>query len=909
MPWPLSQDYNEAIQNPATCFGDPELRQGQPVTNALGLPLPCSGNFADVYAVQSGQRKWAVKCFTRQIPGLRERYAEISKHLGKVQLPFMVEFKFLDQGIKVHNRWYPILKMHWVEGFTLNQFVQNHLDKPQILQKLCQIWLKLAAGLGESNTAHCDLQHGNVILVPAQAGSVSVRLVDYDGMWVPGLEFLKSIELGHPSYQHPQRQREGGWSPHIDRFSHLVICTALHALVVDGRTLWDKYDNGDNLLFKQQDFEAPHKSPLFAQLLRLQDPVVGTLVRALIDAMRKPIDETPLLESLLPAQQPSTKVKTSPAIMPSAATDVWSQVRDAGPPITKDFRHKKRSLAALLLLAAVVLLVGGFAGTYWFMKRQSPSINVIAASEVVATQSSQYGPAMLPQTNPKVAQSSPKPSERKEPEPKPEPKHETRSRPQLETDVEPPSPQDNTSADPRPTVADNDKRLPVPDRTQQARAEQLIKDLYKAEYAKNQPEDVVALATKFLKQAPDTKDDVAARYVMLTEAARLAATGGAWKTAWKAVDDLASHFRVNPTDAKFALLDSIGRSTKTPDQNQTLVDAILPLVNKALADEDHDLAIRLLKLAEPAAKAAEYPSLFSLVQDRARQVDNSKKHFEQFKQAALVLTQDSKNSDANLTAGKYLCFFKNDWAKGLQHLGLGSSTNLRVAAQKDLAGAASAAGQVEIGDSWWDLGEADRDGFQTELQDRACHWYRKAMRDVTGLTLTKVEKRIDLVARQMRKEWRRLQGFKELQEWRQLRGFKELEEGTRNITYTVQVPKGNRLVVQVQWGSPIESIYAVRDAQLRWVAQETSYQGNRFTPKGKGYTSPVAEEDTEYHIWTSNKAGRPNASLPWRLALSMKVLKKGDDFVEVGWDGIKGAAGNHRDTTAIIRVERADAGR
>src|SRR5271155_5594889 len=101
MPWPHSQDYNEAIQNPAQCFSDPELKQGEVVTNALGLPVPYSGNFADVYAVQSGQRKWAVKCFTRQIPGLSERYAEIGNYLQQKQLPFMVEFQLLEQGIQV----------------------------------------------------------------------------------------------------------------------------------------------------------------------------------------------------------------------------------------------------------------------------------------------------------------------------------------------------------------------------------------------------------------------------------------------------------------------------------------------------------------------------------------------------------------------------------------------------------------------------------------------------------------------------------------------------------------------------------------------------------------------------------------------------------------------------------------
>src|SRR5262245_13679301 len=127
MPWPHSQDYNEAVQNPSSCFRDPELRLGEVVCNAMGLPVPCSGNFADVYAVSTAQRKWAVKCFTRQIPGLRERYQQISLYLEQVKLPFIVDFTFLEPGILLHGDWYPILKMQWVEGFTLNQFVRDHV--------------------------------------------------------------------------------------------------------------------------------------------------------------------------------------------------------------------------------------------------------------------------------------------------------------------------------------------------------------------------------------------------------------------------------------------------------------------------------------------------------------------------------------------------------------------------------------------------------------------------------------------------------------------------------------------------------------------------------------------------------------------------------------------------------------
>src|SRR5262249_27135870 len=127
MPWPLSQDYNEAIQSPAQCFADPELKQGEAVTNALGLPQTCSGNFADVYAVAGEGRKWAVKCFTRQVAGLQDRYAHISAYLQQANLPFMVEFKFLAQGIRVRGEWYPILKMEWVEGFALNAFIRENI--------------------------------------------------------------------------------------------------------------------------------------------------------------------------------------------------------------------------------------------------------------------------------------------------------------------------------------------------------------------------------------------------------------------------------------------------------------------------------------------------------------------------------------------------------------------------------------------------------------------------------------------------------------------------------------------------------------------------------------------------------------------------------------------------------------
>jgi WD40 repeat protein len=301
MTWPLPQDYNEAIQNPRSSFSDPELREGEAITNALGLPMPRSGNFADVYEVRcpAAQTRWAVKCFTRAVAGLRERYREISNYLAQVKLPFFVDFSYLEEGIRVRGEWYPILKMQWVEGLLLNEFVGNALDKPATLEALAEVWVRMARRLREAPLAHGDLQHGNVMLVPgSKTASLAVKLVDYDGMFVPTLAQGKSGEVGHPCYQHPQRVLKGTYNLEVDRFPLLVVAAALRGLQVRGRKLWQRFDNEDNLLFREADLRAPAESALIKELWHLDDAETHALVGNLILASRRPLERTPLLDEL-----------------------------------------------------------------------------------------------------------------------------------------------------------------------------------------------------------------------------------------------------------------------------------------------------------------------------------------------------------------------------------------------------------------------------------------------------------------------------------------------------------------------------------------------------------------------------------------------------------------------------------
>lgn len=333
MPWPASQDYNEAIQNAQTCVADAELRTGQPVLNPLGLPLPRSGNFADVYEFRCpGTGKWAVKCFTREVPGLQERYSAVAKHLAASRPSFMVDFHYLPQGIRVRGQWYPILKMRWVDGLLLSDFAREYCHKPVIMEKLAELWVKLAARLGEANIAHGDLQHGNVILVATKQRdhALKLKLIDYDGMYIPALSSRPSGEVGHPSFQHPERARTRAYGPDVDRFSVLLIATCLRALVVGGRALWERYDNGDNMLFRSADLADPDRSPLFRELLLINDPATRVLAERLYRSCEGPLANVGTLTE--PVAQPERDSPRFPAPIQTPLTrDIRGRASCYGP--------------------------------------------------------------------------------------------------------------------------------------------------------------------------------------------------------------------------------------------------------------------------------------------------------------------------------------------------------------------------------------------------------------------------------------------------------------------------------------------------------------------------------------------------------------------------------------------------
>ena len=281
MSWPRATDYQEAMQFPAVSLCDPTLAAAQVESGPLGLPRVISGNFASVYQLQQGSQRWALRCFLAPGEDRQDRYRIISKHLAKRCPPCLSNFDFLPEGLLVHGQRYPALRMPWVEGRTISSYIGEQIKSPPAIAALESSWVELLRSLKRARIAHGDLQHGNIIVKP----DGSLHLIDYDGMWVPGLSGRFATELGHPNFQAPSRDASH-FHAELDGFSGRLIHISLRAIALRPQ-LWARYHNEGNLIFTKDDLLAPEASPLFAEIATLRDKVLDREVGLLLRELRK----------------------------------------------------------------------------------------------------------------------------------------------------------------------------------------------------------------------------------------------------------------------------------------------------------------------------------------------------------------------------------------------------------------------------------------------------------------------------------------------------------------------------------------------------------------------------------------------------------------------------------------------
>lgn len=268
-PYPSASEYVSALQSPAEALTPAELRTATPRKGMFDLPAVTTGQNAAVFMMDLAHAgAIALRAFTSR----PSRGPEVYTALARTSLPdCMTSVDWFDDGLIVNGARWPAVTMPWVDGLTLERWLDAHRHDRDRVQRVRQNLRAAVDDLQGRGISHGDLQHGNIIV----SDDDRVTLVDYDGVMLfdpsTGTPLMSPpSEAGHPNYQHPERITRGDCSQHADTFSAVLLDLSL-AAIGNSPSLYRNDDN--SLVLTAEDLEDPagRGSHRFAQLIDALD--------------------------------------------------------------------------------------------------------------------------------------------------------------------------------------------------------------------------------------------------------------------------------------------------------------------------------------------------------------------------------------------------------------------------------------------------------------------------------------------------------------------------------------------------------------------------------------------------------------------------------------------------------------
>lgn len=275
--FPTIAEYNQAIQK----HGGSAFRSLNNLSFIPSRTVPVkiysygAGSYAVVFKAKNSYNEFAIRCFISAEQENIDRYRSISNYLKEINATWVTETELLENEISIGGQLYPVIKMDWVEGNLLNNHITQILHSNTAITELQEEIVRVSKSLETHKVGHGDIQCGNVIVSKDSNGRSIIKLIDYDGIYIPSFSHKVSLERGRAEFQHPKRSHVQ-YNERIDRFSFWVILCGLEALKYD-KSLWQESMQGgfntlDNVLFVGEDFRAFNSSKLVNRLYALNKP-------------------------------------------------------------------------------------------------------------------------------------------------------------------------------------------------------------------------------------------------------------------------------------------------------------------------------------------------------------------------------------------------------------------------------------------------------------------------------------------------------------------------------------------------------------------------------------------------------------------------------------------------------------
>ena len=295
------------------------------------------------------------------------------------------------------------------------------------------------------------------------------------------------------------------------------------------------------------------------------------------------------------------------------------------------------------------------------------------------------------------------------------------------------------------STAEVTRKPDVPPESDLKAAEALIKQVYGDRYAKaKSATDRREIATVMITEAETVRHELPSYFAMLRIARDIATASGDVQGACSAMDKIESTFALNVVEHRLPWLDTAAKYTTSSGDALKLAERASGLFELALEqdafNECRDVHILWVAMAR---KSGDQEQIKNSMSSRDR-IDDARRAYSRIAEQLHALLREPNDRKANHEVGKYLCFVKRHWEKGLSHLANGTEGPLKEVAALELQRPATPDAQAILADTYWSLAETPYySNVEKALQERAVHWYRLALpQQPDGLRKALIQERL-----------------------------------------------------------------------------------------------------------------------------------------------------------------------
>ena len=237
------------------------------------------------------------------------------------------------------------------------------------------------------------------------------------------------------------------------------------------------------------------------------------------------------------------------------------------------------------------------------------------------------------------------------------------------------------------------------------------------------------------------------RFVFLRRACDVGCNEGDAGVALGSVERMGRDFDIDVLDVKAKMLYRMISAVADPNIARDVLEAFHRQVQQAEQLDRYELAAGMLEQGYALYPSAQRASLRKDLRIWQADVQKIAAQWEQVQAAMATLKQNENGPQANLTVGRWYCFWNGKPALGWPFLAKGSDEVLRRLAEQELS-VGGAEAEAHMGDAWLALGRSRYGDERSAMLVRAAYWYQQTL-DAARPPAAKAhaEKRLEEIAR------------------------------------------------------------------------------------------------------------------------------------------------------------------